>query len=332
MKRFTCGACGNAVFFDNSACTACGAALAFEPETLAMVAAAPDDPRYCVNRAHAVCNWLASPGAAFCTACALNDTIPDLSVAANLQRWRALEGEKRRLVYALLRLGLPLTPRSADPGGLAFAFLADLDPSFTERGRVLTGHAAGLITINIAEADPATREAMRGQMDEPYRTLLGHFRHETGHYYWDRLIAGTGWLARFRDRFGDERADYGAALQAHYENGPAPDWPQHHISAYAASHPWEDWAESWAHYLHMTATLETAWAFGLRAQAARPDFDPYAEPDFEALIAQWMPLTVALNSLNRSMGHEDAYPFVLPDPVIGKLRVVHEVIHGVAPA
>jgi hypothetical protein len=328
MKRFTCSACGNAVFFDNSVCTLCGAALAFDPASLAMVAAAPDDPRHCANRAHAACNWLAPGGAAFCVACALNETIPDLSIPENVERWQALEAEKRRLVYALIRLGLPLMPRSADPAGLGFAFLADTAPSFTERGRVLTGHAAGLVTINIAEADPATREAMRDRMDEPYRTLLGHFRHESGHHYWDRLVAQTGWLGPFRDRFGDERADYAAALQAHYDFGPAPDWPQNHVSAYAASHPWEDWAESWAHYLHMTATLETAWAFGLHAGGSSPDFDPYAEPDFAALIDRWMPLTVALNSLNRSMGHADAYPFVLPEPVVAKLGFVHDVIHG----
>jgi hypothetical protein len=277
---------------------------------------------------HHACNWLAPAGAPFCAACALNETIPDLSIPENVARWQALEAEKRRLVYALIRLGLPLTPRREDPAGLAFAFLADPDPMFTERGRVLTGHAAGLITINIAEADPATREAMRDRMDEPYRTLLGHFRHESGHHYWDRLIAGTGWLEPYRACFGDERADYAAALQAHYDNGPTPDWPQRHISAYAASHPWEDWAESWAHYLHMTATLETAWAFGLRAHSARPDFDPYAEAEFGALIEQWMPLSVALNSLNRSMGHEDAYPFVLAAPVVEKLRLVHRIAHG----
>jgi hypothetical protein len=335
MTPFACGTCGATVFFDNDACTACGAALAFDPAAMTMRAVPESDPRHCANRGYRVCNWLRQGDAPFCRACALNQTIPDLSLPENVERWRALEAEKRRLVHGLLRLGLPVVPRAAEPEtGLAFAFLADTAPTFSERGRVLTGHAAGLITINIAEADPATREAMRDAMDEPYRTLLGHFRHESGHYYWDRLIDGTGWLASFRALFGDEQADYGAALEAHYRYGPPADWAASHVTAYAAGHPWEDWAESWAHYLHMVATLETAAAFGLRvrqpgtAREAGPDFDPCKVRDFDDLLEHWMPLTVALNSLNRSMGHEDAYPFVLAEPVREKLRFIHRVIRG----
>ena len=340
MKLFACPACGATVHFPNSLCTACGAEIGFAPEVMAMVAPGPGGEvqahgrtwRKCTHYAQLLgCNWMVGDDAPFCAACRLNRTIPDLSRPDNLRLWQRLEEDKRRLVYAALRLGLPVAPGGAE--GLAFDFLADQPPSFNESGRVLTGHAGGLITLNIAEADPALREQMRAQMAEPYRTILGHFRHESGHYYWDRLVRDGAWLAPFRALFGDERDDYAAALAAHYDAGPPPDWPERHVSAYAAAHPWEDWAESWSHYLHMVDTLETAWAFGLRLDArssaltAEADFDPYVTQDFDALVAQWLPLTVALNALNASMGHEAAYPFTLGTPVLEKLRFIHRVVH-----
>ncbi len=350
MKLFDCPCCGATVHFTNSLCTACGAEVGFAPAAVAMVAPGPDGRteahgqtwRKCTHYAQLMgCNWMVGDDHPFCISCRLNRTIPDLSQAHNLTLWKRLEEEKRRVVYTALRLGLPVLPQAQSHNGLAFDFLADQPPGFTETGRVLTGHAAGLITINIAEADPVAREEMRAQMAEPYRTILGHLRHETGHYYWDRLVRDTRWLGPFRDAFGDERADYGASLQNHYACGAPPDWPQRHVSAYAASHPWEDWAESWSHYLHMIDTLETAWAFGLRldprlaghdALAAEPGFDPCAPGDFDALVAQWLPLTVALNALNASMGHDAAYPFTLGPAVQDKLRFVHAVIHDGAAA
>jgi hypothetical protein len=217
-------------------------------------------------------------------ACQLNRTIPHLETPGNLLRWQRLEAAKHRLVYGLLRFGLPLTSRAEDPqAGLAFDFLADSGPAFRENAQAMTGHSQGLITINIAEADDAERERHRQDMAEPYRTLLGHFRHEIGHYYWERLVRGGTWLEPFRALFGDERQDYGAGLERHYAAGPRPDWSQRFVSAYAGMHPWEDWAETWAHYLHIVDTLETANAFGLRvhpgtgrdsALAMTADFDP----------------------------------------------------------
>jgi hypothetical protein len=200
---------------------------------------------------------------------------------------------------------------------------------------VLTGHDGGVITVNINEADDVERERMRVSMHEPYRTLLGHFRHEVGHYYWDQLIAGTAEEAGFREMFGDERADYGEALKRHYAEGAPTDWSAHFISAYASMHPWEDWAETWAHYLHILDTLETAYAFGLRvrpglaepADGLKADIrvDPYRLESFDALIGLWLPLSFAVNSLNRSMGHPDLYPFVIPPAVMEKLRFIHGV-------
>ena len=275
----------------------------------------------------------------FCAACDLNQTIPDLSVAGHRELWQTLETEKRRLVYSILQFGLPLEPKREKPSGLAFDFLADVPPTFSERGRVLTGHDQGLITINIAEADPAERERMRDQMDEAYRTILGHFRHESGHYYWDRLIRDSEWLQPCRELFGDDTRDYAQALDEHYHNGPPADWREHFVSAYASTHPWEDWAESWAHYLHIVDTLETAYAYGLKIRprasndkslAVQHDYNAYREEDFDNLIEHWLPLTFALNSLNRSMGHEHAYPFVLAPAALEKLRFVHRVVRDAA--
>lgn len=365
MKLFNCANCGNVLYFENVACMRCGATLGFLPEHLHLATIVPASTmtshaslampvwqplgeaaqyRSCINYDdHGVCNWMlpiADAGeVGFCVACVLNGTIPDLSVAGNQERWRIMETEKHRLVYSLLQLGLPVVPRQQDSAGLEFAFLADTPSQFNERGRVMTGHSQGLITLNLAEADPVERERMRGQMAEPYRTILGHFRHESGHYYWDRLIRNTPWRDSFRALFGDETQDYGAALARHYRDGPPADWQQHCVSAYASAHPWEDWAETWAHYLHMVDTLETAYQFGLSirpqvgANAAlilEQDFNPYHAEVFATIMEVWIPLTLALNSLNRSMGHAHAYPFVLSARVVEKLDFVHQVVRDAA--
>jgi hypothetical protein len=271
----------------------------------------------------------------FCIACRHNRTIPDLSSPENLPRWRSIERAKHRLFYTLIDLGLPLRTRWEHPDGLAFDFLAD-QPS-ASFGPVMTGHANGVITINVKEADDAERERRRGDMGEPYRTLLGHFRHEIAHYYWGCLIANSQTnLAAFRRTFGDERQDYSAALARHYADGPPANWPEDFVSAYASSHPWEDFAETWAHYLHMIDTLETASAFGIHVRprvskgaelAAKIDFDPHAA-DLDRILAAWLPLTFAVNSINRSMGLHDLYPFVLGARVIAKLRFVHNLIRA----
>ena len=203
--------------------------------------------------------------------------------------------------------------------------------------RVLTGHANGLITLNIEEADDSRREKIRHEMHEPYRTLLGHFRHEIGHYYWDRLIAGTPWLEKFRALFGDERQDYAAALKQNYEQGPPPDWRDRHISAYALVHPWEDWAECWAHYMHIVDSLDTALGFGLRGEDVEAEVEPFtvddlydpAAPDAERavlLVNSWVQLTTVLNELARSMGQPDFYPFVMSRAVLRKVHFIQIVV------
>jgi len=271
-----------------------------------------------------------------CEACRLTTTIPDLTVEGHHAAWYKLEVAKRRLVYALLNLHLPVAPLTRDARGLAFEFLAD---AADRPPAVLTGHNGGVITINLAEADDAERERRRHALGEPYRTLLGHMRHESGHYYWDRLIDGTDRHDEFRARFGDEREDYQAALQRHYANGAPADWQTRFVTAYASAHPWEDWAETWAHYLHMTDTLETAAACGVSIRPRRSDEPTLAKvpstagtlaSPFDRLIASWYPMTYLLNSLNRGLGLADAYPFVLSPPAVEKLRFVHDTIALVA--
>jgi hypothetical protein len=264
--------------------------------------------------------------------------VPDPQQADDLPAWQKLEVAKHRLFYTLMRLNLPLETRG-DIGdrGLAFDFLADSQG--TKTPKVMIGHDDGLITIALAEADDVEREKRRNAMREPYRTLLGHFRHEVGHYYWDRLIRDGGKLDACRKIFGDDREDYEPALQKHYANGAPPDWQERFVSSYATTHPWEDFAETWAHYLHIVDTLEMAGAFSLRTSpgldrdiAASVDFNPYAAADVQQLTNTWIPLTFALNSLNRTMGRDDLYPFVISPPVIVKLGFIHGLMHETKPA
>ena len=352
MRTFHCENCGNPVYFENTRCTRCQHELGVVPEVLRVSALQRQadgnwraltrlvgERRYrkCGNyRDHDVCNWLvaADSDESLCIACRLNHTIPNLGRPGFHERWYRLERSKRRLVYSLMKLGLPLHGKQADSAhGLAFSFLSNAD--VPDDSPVMTGHANGHITINIDEADPALREQSRVDMQEKYRTLLGHFRHETGHYYWDLLVDGQPALDTFRSLFGDERRDYGEALEKHYRDGPPAQWQQAFISRYASSHPWEDWAETWAHYLHIVDTLETAGHYGVRTerrtdtglvQRADPSFDAYRVEDFGDIIDQWVPLTQALNSLNRSMGLSDLYPFVLSPPAIDKLAFIHDLL------
>ncbi|MGH8627794.1 MAG: zinc-binding metallopeptidase family protein [Gammaproteobacteria bacterium] len=356
-KVFNCSVCNQLIFFENVQCVGCGHVLGYLSDVGVVSALeqagdgewralAPEvgSRRYtmCLNYSQEqVCNWMlpTEDSATLCLACRLNQTIPDLSHPENRLRWQRLEAAKRRLVYSLMALALPLLDKQEDPErGLAFAFLADPDRDFQESNAVMTGHVQGLITINSAEADDAVRERRRLDMNEHYRTLLGHLRHESGHYYWERLVRPSDLIEPFRGLFGDERADYDQALQAHHSNGPPADWQMRFVSAYASAHPWEDWAESWAQYLHIVDTLETARQFSLRvvtpaggASVATPGgVTGYRPPSLEAMIASWLPLTYAINSINRSMGHPDMYPFVLSPRALEKLRFVHQIVSGAA--
>jgi hypothetical protein len=333
------------VYFENHRCVKCGHSLGFLPDTLELSALekmsddlwrptlATDGTRYrtCANgKQHEICNWLvpADDSNAWCLACRLNEIIPDLTDARNLTRWAKLELAKRRCLYTFLRLGLPVQNGSGDkPSSPKFRFLQD-----TDNAPAKTGHQNGIITINVAEADEDERTRRRLTLHEPYRTLVGHFRHESGHYYWDQLVANSPDLPRFRELFGDEIAAYDVALQTYYQQGPPADWASKTVTPYACSHPWEDWAETWAHYLHMVETLESAASFGLgmkentRATSRSLSIKYSEQMDFDRLLAEWIPLTSALNAINRGMGLSDLYPFVIPLPAVEKLRFIHGII------
>ncbi len=375
MKLFRCDCAARPLLhFENTSCNACGRGLGFVPSLMdlrphvpsaangAATGSTPPPPwhdaagtgrRPCANRLqHGACNWMveAHESDPWCLACRANRLIPDLSVSANLEPWKVLEAAKRRCLYTLLALDIPLDGCPGAPP-LGFRFMADSDSGANfERPlpgaeRVLTGHDNGTVTINLAEADTVARTRAQVAMAERYRTPLGHFRHETGHWTWVLLAAadaarpgaeGVGFTERFRVRFGDERTPYADALQRHYADGPPPDWRQRHVSAYASAHPWEDWAETWAHYLHMIDTLETQQSFALETTLVDDAVGevklPFSagfgcdagENDFDAIVRLWIQATLMLNSLNRSMGLPDPYPFVLNATVIEKLRFVHE--------
>jgi hypothetical protein len=342
--------------FGNSICVSCGHSVGYLQDRFEMAALTPGETgwraigydgaeyQYCANADHDVCNWLvvADGPSSLCESCRFNRLIPDLSVDGNAQRWGKIEFAKRHLFHSLMRWRLPRPNRLQDPvDGLAFDFVADALRADGVIEHVRTGHTDGVITLNIAEADDAEREFRRSTMDEPYRTLIGHFRHEIGHFYWNKLVRDGGRLDEIRAAFGDERQDYEAALRRYYEAGPPVGWRNAFISAYATSHPWEDFAETWAHYLHIVDALETSRSYGIRLKADfetpahRVDlsFDPYDAASVDQLVQAWIPVTVAINAVNRSMGQPDLYPFVLSAPVIAKLAVVHSLIHATpAPA
>jgi hypothetical protein len=352
MKAFNCQLCSQPTYFENDRCLSCGSQLGYLPDVHSLVALAQhadgllyplaNNPRnqgyrVCLNTSewHA-CNWLiaADSDAVYCRSCCLNEIIPDLSVASNVPLWTKLEAGKRRLLYSLLRLGLPVLSKAESPEkGLAFRFLKDISASFRENNTVLTGHSKGIITINLAEADDAERERRRLDLNEVYRTVLGHFRHESGHHYWQLLVANSAAQAQFRQLFGDERVDYDTAIGNHYGSGPKPGWESRYITAYASSHPLEDWAESWAHFVTIVDSLETATEFGvvITGNGSKQLFAPldsYWSTTFDELLEQWLPLTYAVNSINRSSGHGDLYPFVLCRPAIQKLRFVQQVVRN----
>ena len=316
----------------------CGSPLGFLYDELSMASFEKHDQeylglrnqkhyRYCKNQQHNACNWMveADSNHDYCLACRLNRTIPNLSLDENLRYWKILEAGKRRLLYSLIRLGLPIIPKSEnDAEGLAFEFLKDTFERIQQNDYVMTGHVDGVITLNIAEADDVERERRRRTLNEDYRTVLGHFRHESGHYYWQQLVWQKPPLQSFRELFGDEQLDYQQAVSSHYDNGAPANWSDNYISAYASCHPWEDFAETWGHYLLIADTLETATEFLNQPR----DIDGYHAPSFDAMLQQWLPLTLAVNNVNRSAGQPDLYPFVLSNRAIEKLEYIHKLIHS----
>jgi hypothetical protein len=344
MRSFSCQVCGNILVAENSVCMRCGTAQGLSPVLDAFL---PVDTeagrsldggrRQCANLAAAGCNWLVDDDRrdGLCASCRLTRVRPHDGDAAGLAAWASTESAKRRLVYQLLDLALPVVPLADEVGGLAFELLSSAEEPVT------TGHANGVVTIDLAEGHDAHREALRLQMGEPYRTVLGHLRHEVGHYYWQVLVPEQA-PENFRSLFGEEGLDYAEALKRHYGEGAPPNWVERYVSAYATAHPWEDWAETFAHYLHIRDTLQTAASYGMVVTGPRPAGSSGAGDELTAvpspmgtdaaltsideIVATWLPLTYALNAVNRSMGRGDLYPFVLAPPVVAKLGFVHDLV------
>ena len=346
MKYFECAACHQQIFFSGSECEHCHAPIGYVASERDMgTFKRVDDqnwqtlnPTYsvhsykpCYNYSHyQVCNWMvpADSDEDYCESCLLTTVIPNLDNDEVFTYWRRLEDAKRRFLYLAQRMYMMPRPKKTtdDAYGLSFEFLMPIDGQ-----PVMTGHANGVITLNAIEADVVYREKTRVNMGENYRTLLGHFRHESGHYYLNIMQhIQPDLIHEFRQYFGDERQDYSEALKKHYEDGAPEHWQDKFVSTYASSHPWEDWAETWAHYLHMMETLETAYYAGLRVDGNGTTLSgmafkecPIGGKDFEHILENWITLTFNLNSLNRSMGLEDAYPFKLSETVKDKLRFIH---------
>jgi hypothetical protein len=330
VRDFLCPNCGQRLAFENSKCLNCGYELGFDVDLREFALVGPNDQtvdepvrRRCANRHVAVCNWLIGPEStsALCRSCALTRTRPADNDPVALPEFAEAEIAKRRVLLELTELGLPIINRVVDSErGLAFDLLS------SEREKVITGHDAGVITLDLAESDDVHREQLRAEMDEPYRTLVGHFRHEIGHYYFSVLAEHGEARVKFEKLFGDPDLDYQQALDRHYSQGAPAGWKQNYISSYATMHPAEDWAETFAHYLHIRDTLDTSAAFGFAPSGATLDKPLAGDAGFDHIIELWLPLSWALNMINRSMGHNDLYPFVLPAHVLDKMRLIHELI------
>ncbi|MBO0880664.1 MAG: putative zinc-binding metallopeptidase [Mycobacterium sp.] len=342
MRDFVCPKCGQRLTFENSVCLSCGSALGFSLDDMALLVIAESgaehagavdasDYQLCANLHLAECNWLVAVrpgqdhGGRLCDSCKLTRQRPNDSDTKALAAFARAEHAKRRLIVELSELKLPIVGRDRDPDyGLAFDLLSG------EWETVLTGHHNGVITLDLAEGDDVHREQLRIAMDEPYRTLVGHFRHEIGHYYFYRLInPSQEYLTRFRELFGDPDADYQQALDRHYLQGAPAGWKKRFVSSYATMHPAEDWAETFAHYLHIRDALDTSASCGLAPAAATFERRPLGPSAFGKIIDMWLPLSWSLNMVNRSMGHDDLYPFVLPAAVLDKMQFIHTVIDDV---
>jgi hypothetical protein len=322
MRNLNCPKCHQRVFFEQVQCNNCSQLLAFD--VMQMTVREFDAATACANRDLIGCNWSTDGEKRYCPSCALTRTIPNLSSAKNLLLWNRVEQAKRRLVYDLYRLKLPLAAESGTR--LCFDILSDEAGD----GSIMTGHSAGLITLNVAEADDVEREARRVAFREPYRTLLGHFRHEVGHFYWELLVAETRLQGPFRLIFGDESNSYQQALREYHGRLDRSYNHNAYISEYASSHPWEDWAETFAHFLHIVSALDSVAGLplSLDVRALETLQDPYLESDFNALLASWTPLAYSMNELNRSLGLSDAYPFQLSAVMSGKLHFAHMVVQS----
>jgi hypothetical protein len=343
VKIFQCGNCHHPLYFENYNCEVCGQLTGYRDDDRTMLTFNPSNNslisdregkeyKYCKNHQHEVCNWVIEKDDPnnYCKACQLNRTIPNLSEKKNFKKWKHLELAKHRLIYQLQKIGLDLPSKLRNTNGLCFDFVARQD-----NPELMTGHANGVITILLREADSVLREQMRKLLFEPYRTLIGHLRHEVGHYFWEVLVWNDQKvLKEYRAVFGDESISYADSLKTYYADGAPHNWQETHISRYATAHSWEDWAETWAHYLHVMDMVETAYFFRLNVSpvdegpemSISASYDPYTIQDFDEIIKTCVPLAFAVNSMNRAMGIPDVYPFEISPAVVVKLKFIHHLL------
>ncbi len=316
MRIFSCPACDGPLFFHNLNCV-CGVDVAYDPSADCFTSSI--NP--CKNRSIIACNWnRPAESESLCRSCAMTSVIPDLSLEVNRLFWSEAELSKRWVLANLARWHW----FTACDNGPSPEFHLLSEQTVEGHKPVTIGHGRGIITINVAEADPVHRVAQRQSLGEPFRTMIGHFRHEIGHFVFSRLIQNEQFHSEFQRIFGNETGDYGAALQSYYAGGGIGDWQKEYVTAYASSHPLEDWAESFAHALHLVDIVDSAVATGLTNPTfLPPDYDSYREADAERLLTVGSDLGVGLNHVNRSMGLSDIYPFVLTPAVRLKLKFVH---------
>jgi hypothetical protein len=334
MRIFQCDRCDQIVPFSAHRCPTCDAALGYVTEHRSIRVLVPtaepavfetescDLPLWrCLNSAWG-CNWMlpAASDTPWCRSCRLTRGRPDEAHPDAIEAWMTAEAAKRRLVHQLDELALPIEIRSAtSPDGLAF----DLVYLPGEGG--ITGHLDGVVTLDLAEADDRHRDDLRRRLGEPFRTVIGHLRHEIGHHYWGRLVGQANNIDHFRRLFGDEREDYREAVERHYSGGDGAWDRTRFVTAYAASHPLEDWAETFAHYLHILDATDTAIAHELIPpdSTGLNDANEIARLEIDDILDAWRPINTAVNAIAETLGAPAVYPFEPIGAVVDKLAFVH---------
>ncbi|MFP5486675.1 MAG: putative zinc-binding metallopeptidase, partial [Acidimicrobiia bacterium] len=275
----------------------------------------------CLNSAWG-CTWMlpADSGETWCRSCRLTRGRPDVDRPDAIEAWMLAEHAKRRLVHQLDELALPIEIVSeARPQGLVF------DLVFLPGEGGITGHLDGVVTLDLAETDDLHRDRLRHRLGEPFRTVIGHLRHEIGHFYWDRLVGQSDDLKHFRRLFGDERVDYAESVDRYYAHAGAAWDRTRFVTGYAAAHPLEDWAETFAHYLHILDAVDTAVAHDLVPDDSATILvtDAVGTLELVDILSAWRPINSAVNAIAETLGVPAVYPFDPADAVVDKLAFVH---------
>ncbi len=328
MKTGRCR-CGNRIFFNNHRCLTCDAVLGHCLPCGSLTSFSDDKQssicdtcgtvvHACTNQSHGVCNSFNKSPNTLCRFCEFTSVIPPLKQPESVRRWAMMESAKRRLLSQLEDLSLPpFIDDVQQTHPLSFEFLENSVDACGQTKNVTTGHEHGLITINLAEADSVHRERLRVDLGEPQRTLIGHMRHEIGHYIdwsWACRMAAD----EYRALFGDpDSIDYSEAMKRHYDEGPPSNWANHYVSAYATMHPWEDFAETVNVYLDIMAIATTATELG------QSELDLSATADAGQLVSSVLKIVVEVSEYNFDLGLMPLLPERIPPAVIEKLAYVH---------